>query len=1028
MRILKRIGLLEAFLLFVAASFVVDTGLSYRAFMSAGEQVSEEVLAQASITIASGVSQLQRETEALLLRAAGTGAGPGIDFRDTAGTNAFLMWYMRAHDYITSVNYGDALGNGYLLLWDQGRWRNRIKEATKAGVVTWAELDDRGNVVSREVRKDDYDPRERPWYVLATAAAGIQWSAPYVFRTTRDPGITASARVDSGKGDIVRVVGVDVMLKDISRLLAELKQQKPELAVYIVANGGQVLASSEEEGFLPYLRKDSPQLPTLSDPGFETLRAAVEAFRRSEGGFGSVDSAGKRFYSVARPVGLSKNMGLSMVLLVPRDSLLSFLEYAGTLKMLLFVVFTGALGAFFVTRYLTPLRRLTAAIRAFGSGSYVPVRSSDREDEVGVLVSEFGRMADDLSRRQEELVESEARYRNLFESVQDGVFQADEKGLFTRANRALADMLGFAAPEELIGRQTAEFWEDAAERREFLAELQAHKAVRAYRIRVKKRDGTPVILEASVVRVEGPAGEFKGTEGILRDVTEAVRAADALRRAADEWRTTFDSMSDFVSVHDNDYRILKVNRAMAEFFGAEPADLLGKRCHELYHGTDFPCDRCPFPETARTGEAVMVEIDDPHLGIPLLITTSPLVGEDGRPRGCVHVARDLSERRRLEEQLRQAQKMEAVGRLAGGVAHDFNNMLSVILGYTNEVLERLEPTGPIYDDLLEVRAAAERSANLTRQLLAFSRRQPVEPKVIDLKERLQAMEGMLRRTLGEDIAVFLDVAPDLWPVRLDPAQFDQVVANLAVNARDAMPEGGRLLLQAGNVTVGVSERTGAGGLPAGEYVVLAVADDGEGMDQETRDHAFEPFFTTKHETGGTGLGLATVYGIVRQNDGFVGVESAPGEGTTITIHFPRWCGGQPQPEPPRAVAVSAGHETVLLVEDERQVRRLAQTILERLGYTVLAVGRPEEALHLGASHPGDIDLLLTDVVMPGMNGQELAVRVKDLRPGLRVLYMSGYPAKAITHRGILDEGVSFLEKPFTPEGLARKVREVLDRG
>jgi PAS domain S-box-containing protein len=637
-------------------------------------------------------------------------------------------------------------------------------------------------------------------------------------------------------------------------------------------------------------------------------------------------------------------------------------------------------------------------------------------------------MADDLDLRQSELTESEARYRNLFESVQDGVFETGSDGRFVRANQAVAEIFRVASTEDIIGRSAADFWVDPDERAVYLTELESRKSMGSYRIRSKRRDGTPIVVDVSAVRLEGPDGEFLGTEGIMRDVTESAEAADAMRRAADEWRTTFDSMSDLVSVHDGDYRIVKANAAMGDFFGMEPAELVGRSCHSLYHGSDSPCSSCPFPEMAGSLQTVSREIEEAHLGAPLLMTVSPIFDSDGRLEGCVHVARDVSERRKLEEQLRQSQKMEAIGRLAGGVAHDFNNMLSVIGGFTEEALAKIDPRDPAADDLREVRSAAERSANLTRQLLAFSRRQPIEPKVVDLNERLRSMEGMLRRLLGEDIRVELDLSQDLWPVRVDPSQMDQTVANLAANSRDAMPEGGTLRVESGNVTLGDLAVEGDGGVAVGDYVVLAVSDDGHGMDHETLRHVFEPFFTTKGEGRGTGLGLATVYGTVKQNGGSVDVDSAPGLGTTVRVYLPRYRGeGGVEHVPDSVRPDRAEKETVLLVEDERQVRRLVRIILGRLGYEVLEAEGPEEALALCAGHEGRIHLLLTDVVMPVMNGKELQERVSALLPGVKALFMSGYTADAIASRGVLHEGVEFLEKPFSPDQLGRKVREVLDR-
>ncbi len=381
----------------------------------------------------------------------------------------------------------------------------------------------------------------------------------------------------------------------------------------------------------------------------------------------------------------------------------------------------------------------------------------------------------------------------------------------------------------------------------------------------------------------------------------------------------------------------------------------------------------------------------------------------------------------LEAQLHQAQKMEAVGRLAGGVAHDFNNMLAVISGHADLALERTAPNSPLRADLLEIQNAAGRSADLTRQLLAFARKQTIAPTVLDLNDTIAGMLKMLRRLIGEDIDLLWKPADSLWPVRMDPAQIDQILANLVVNARDAISGVGKITIETGRATFdeGYCE-THADFIP-GEYVLLAVSDNGCGMDKVTLAQLFDPFFTTKPLGRGTGLGLATVYGIVKQNQGFINVYSEPGQGTSFKIYLPRYAASEPASarSMPAPAAVSTGTETVLLVEDEEALLKLGKLLLERLGYTVLAASGPGEALQLAEAYPDAIHLLLTDVIMPEMSGRDLWERLRVLRPGLKCLFMSGYTANVIAHHGVLEEGVHFLQKPFPREVLASKLREVL---
>jgi PAS domain S-box-containing protein len=404
----------------------------------------------------------------------------------------------------------------------------------------------------------------------------------------------------------------------------------------------------------------------------------------------------------------------------------------------------------------------------------------------------------------------------------------------------------------------------------------------------------------------------------------------------------------------------------------------------------------------------------------------PVRDATGRVYRIAGVSRDITEQRRLEEQFLQAQKMEAVGRLAGGVAHDFNNLLSVILGYTSFVLDQLPPAAPLRDSIEEVWRAGERATDLTRQLLAFSRHQVLEPRVLKLSQVVAQMEGMLRRLLGEDIELSLLTAQTPGKVYADPSQVEQIVMNLVVNARDAMPHGGTLSIEVANVEFG-DDDVRAQGVSPGAHVMLAVTDSGSGMDAATRARIFEPFFTTKEKGKGTGLGLSTVYGIVSQSHGHISVASEPERGTTFQIYLPRTDrvleSEAPAPPPP---TVLRGSETILLAEDDAQVRVMTRALLARHGYRVLAAQNGSEAALLSEQYDGFIHLLLTDVVMPRMNGRELAERLALTRPEMSVLYMSGYTEDSVVYGGIFDTGVPFLRKPITPEALLRKVRAVLN--
>ncbi len=386
-------------------------------------------------------------------------------------------------------------------------------------------------------------------------------------------------------------------------------------------------------------------------------------------------------------------------------------------------------------------------------------------------------------------------------------------------------------------------------------------------------------------------------------------------------------------------------------------------------------------------------------------------------------------REKLEAQLIQAQKMESVGRLAGGVAHDFNNMLGVILGHAELAMDELDQDQPVYNDLLQIQQAANRSADITKQLLAFARKQIVSPKVIDLNETVSEMLKMLLRLIGENIELTFLPGKRLWLTKIDPSQVDQILVNLCVNARDAIAGVGKITVETGNCTLDEEYCLAHAGFAPGQYVKINVSDNGRGMDKEILPHIFEPFFTTKEVNEGTGLGLATIYGIVKQNNGFVNAYSEQGQGTTFSIYLPRYL-GKTNLEECNIVAEPAihGDETILLVEDEPTILDMTTTMLQRLGYTVLVAGTPSDAIHLADEHSGQIHLVLTDVIMPEMNGRILTQKLMENRPGLKCLFMSGYTANVISHHGVLDEGVSFIQKPFTKRDLAEKIRLALGQG
>jgi PAS domain S-box-containing protein len=493
-----------------------------------------------------------------------------------------------------------------------------------------------------------------------------------------------------------------------------------------------------------------------------------------------------------------------------------------------------------------------------------------------------------------------------------------------------------------------------------------------------------------------------------------------------------------IVIADRDGNIEYVNPAFCQVTGYTTEDVVGKSPRVLNSGTTSTQEYRLLWKTISGGKTWQGEFCNKKKNGELFwerASIAPVFNDQGMINNFVAIEEDITERKReeaekikLEWQLHQAQKMESIGRLAGGVAHDFNNMLTVILGHANLALMEMDPAQPLYVSLEEIRKAAERSADLTRQLLAFARKQAIAPKVLDLNEAVAGTLAMLQRLIGESIHLVWQPAVNLWPVKMDPSQLDQILANLCVNARDAIADVGKITIETQNRTFDLDYCSNHLDTLPGEYVQLTVSDDGCGMDKETKAQIFEPFFSTKGAGEGTGLGLATVYGIAKQNNGFVSVYSEPGIGTTFTVCLPRHEGDAGQaPRDGLVKPMLTGRETILLVEDEPAILGIATVMLENLGYTVIATSAASEAIRLVTEYQGGIQLLITDVVMPEMNGRDLVEKLLSLCPQLKSIFMSGYTSNVIAHHGVLDEGVNFIQKPFSLHDLAAKVREVLDK-
>lgn len=524
------------------------------------------------------------------------------------------------------------------------------------------------------------------------------------------------------------------------------------------------------------------------------------------------------------------------------------------------------------------------------------------------------------------------------------------------------------------------------------------------------------------------------TAQLREDIVRRERAELELRNSEARYRRIVETAHEGIWCIDADSRTSFVNRRTTEMLGYRAEEMLGRSVKDYLQPEDAAEHELHFVARGQ-GRAAQFERQYRHANGEwrwMSVSATPITDAQGRFVGSFAMLTDITARKQAEEegkklqaQLLQAQKMESVGRLAGGVAHDFNNMLQAILGNAGLALQLLPPNSSARESLEEIQKSARRSADLTRQLLAFARKQTITPKVLDLNDTVASMLKMLRRLIGENIELVWMPGADLGSIKMDPSQIDQVLANLCVNARDAIAKAGRVTIETANVTLDATQARSFPDFVPGDFVMLAVSDTGHGMDAETRAHLFEPFFTTKEIGRGTGLGLATVFGIVKQNAGQIIVQSEPDQGTTFRLYFPRVQNEPTDKTVEDTCGSLGGHETVLLVEDEEQILSLGQRILTQYGYTVLAAGTPERALTVVAEYPQPIHLLITDVVMPGMNGRELWGRLQTRHPQMRCLFMSGYTADVIAHHGVLDEGLRFLQKPFTPQALAQKVREVL---
>jgi PAS domain S-box-containing protein len=676
--------------------------------------------------------------------------------------------------------------------------------------------------------------------------------------------------------------------------------------------------------------------------------------------------------------------------------------------------YTGMAAASFMPTNTLPDLSHAVSITALGTAGIAMVTMVVLG--LAILTSLFDRR---YSAQTLELESAEQRYRLLFERSLAGIIRTTLDGPILDCNQSCARILGYASAEELIASPMADHYFDPEDRDAFMAKLRKEKSLTNYEYCRRRKDGSPVWLLASAHLVEGKEGVPAVNEETFIDITERKKAEETFRKA-------FDANPEPMTISSiAEGRYIDVNEGFLRVTGYRREEVIGHTSAELKFWDRLEA-RAELVDVLRTeGSVRNREITfRTKSGEQRIALDSSEIIEVGGHKCMISILRDMTEQKSLENQLRQSQKMEAVGQLSGGIAHDFNNMLGVIIGYSEVIAERLAENDPLQKKCEQITKAAQSAASLTRQLLAFSRQQVLEPKFLDLNSIVRNMEKMLRRLIGEDISFTTALGPTLGSIKADQGQIEQVIINLVVNARDAMPHGGKLRIE--TTAVELSGEYSKKHLPQlpGSYVLLTVSDTGVGMDTETQLHIFEPFFTTKEVGKGTGLGLSTVYGVVRQSDGHIWVYSEPGQGTTFKVYLPRTGqAAEVTKSTNRMARTLRGTETVLLVEDEEALRELTRSLLTDQGYKVLEASRPERAIEIARQFEGTIHLLLTDMVMPGMNGRALAETLASIRPELKVVFMSGYTG--FNHAALTDEKLVLLSKPFTKDNLLSKVHEVL---
>ncbi len=897
-----RIGLLESFILIFLLFAGVQLFVDYRESISSAREQALKLFVQASRNVQLELENIQAAVSVVLQSAGAYREAKLFDAADLRSANALFIPYMNQYPFITSINSGDAVGNGYLILNDGKEWKNRIKRADEKGLVTWLTLGEKGKILSSEKRSDDYDPRRRPWYRNSIMQADIVWSDAYIFRTTRDVGITAALRL-SGENGAGEVVGVDITLKDISHKLAALAAGIKGMSAYLLDQEGTIVACSEVKQFISNLQERDASLAGIGLSRYPALKKALQS-RTADKTWGFTFE-GREFIALREPVSFSPSSRYSLVLTAPENALAGNFAEAELWRLSIVLLLLTVACVWYFVRFLIPLRRIVAAIKEFGAGNSPTLNlSRGRNDEIGDLSSAFIQMTDALAKKEESLTLQSV----ALQAAANAIIITDHDGRIEWINPAFTALTGYSS-KEAIGKN-------------------------------------PRDLVKSGVH----------DQAFYRHIWETLNSGEV-------WR--------------------------------------GQMINQRKDGTQYT-----------EGQ-----------------TITPVKDAIGRTTHFIAIKRDLSEQARLEEQLRQSQKLESVGTLAGGVAHEFNNILTAIIGYGQITLMKMSSDDPLRQNIESMLKGADRAARLTKELLLFSRKQAADRKPVDLNEAVARVDKFLSKVIGEDIAYRTDIHDGTIMVLADEYQLEQLLVNLATNAAHSMPRGGELRVTTGIFSMDAEFVSSSGFGKPGEYALLAVTDCGEGMNEATQKRIFEPFFSTKEVGKGTGLGLSVVYGIISQHDGYISVSSEPEKGSVFKVYLPLISTEKvaiSSQEKGEEAACVGGKETILLAEDDEAVREMTRGVLTEFGYSVIEAVDGADAVNKFYENRKTIDLLLLDLIMPKMNGKEAFDKIRKIKPRIKVIFCSGYAPETIRQKASLADNARLIAKPSSPAELLREVRSVLD--